>query len=76
MQWPAISPDMNPIEHIWDELGRRVRKRYVLNTVDELANALVREWNNLPNALIQTYVNSMRRRIGCLITANGGHNRY
>jgi hypothetical protein len=25
MQWPAISPDMNPIEHIWDVLGRNVR---------------------------------------------------
>ena len=76
MQWPANSPDMNPVEHIWDELGRRVRRRHALQTVNELANALVREWNNLPNQLIQRYVNSMRRRIEAFIRARGGHNRY
>ncbi|GFV35168.1 transposable element Tcb2 transposase [Trichonephila clavipes] len=24
IEWPACSPDMNPIEHVWDALGRRV----------------------------------------------------
>ena len=27
LPWPAVSPDMNPIEHIWDYLGRKVRAR-------------------------------------------------
>ncbi|GFX44562.1 transposable element Tcb2 transposase [Trichonephila clavipes] len=27
MEWPACSPDMNPIEHIWNALGRRVAGR-------------------------------------------------
>jgi hypothetical protein len=25
--WPAMSPDLNPIKHIWDMLGRRLQAR-------------------------------------------------
>ena len=28
LPWPPVSPDMNPIEHIWDYLGRKVRARW------------------------------------------------
>ena len=32
LPWPALYPDMNPIEHIWDELGRRARANHQINT--------------------------------------------
>ena len=76
MQWPAMSPDMNPIEHIWDVLGRNVRSIHAPQNIQQLTNALIIEWDNLPNRLVQRYVNSMRRRVDTLIRANGGHNRY
>jgi transposase len=25
--WPAMNPDLNPVEHIWDMLGRRIQAR-------------------------------------------------
>ena len=28
LPWPPLSPDMNPIEHIWDELGQRARTNH------------------------------------------------
>ena len=76
LPWPALSPDMNPIEHIWDELGRRARSNHQIVTINDLQNALQLEWQRIPNALIQRCVNSMRRRILQCIRKNGGHTGY
>ena len=79
LDWPANSPDLNPIEQVWDELRRRVCKEimhHAIHTVNDLAAALQAEWANLPAPFIQRYVNSMRRRITACIAQNGGHMRY
>ncbi|GFT22115.1 transposable element Tcb2 transposase [Trichonephila clavipes] len=42
MEWPACSPDMNPIEHVWDALGRRGDGRQPPpKTLQELERALL-----------------------------------
>ena len=76
LPWPAVSPDLNPIEHIWDKLGRGVRSRHVLNNLQDIRNALLIEWNRIPANVVQHYVNSIRRRIQQVIRQNGGHTRY
>ncbi|CAJ0929441.1 unnamed protein product [Ranitomeya imitator] len=44
MDWPARSPDLNPIEHIWDIMSRSIHQCHVApQTVQELVNALVQE---------------------------------
>jgi hypothetical protein len=75
--WPALSPDLSPFEHLWNELGRRVRNG--LNppeTLDELRRVLIQEWNNIPLAVIRNLIGSMRRRCQAVINARGGHTRY
>jgi len=48
LDWPAMSPDQSPIEHVWDVLGRRVRRRrYQPTNFQELAQALTEEWDNI-----------------------------
>jgi hypothetical protein len=43
--WPAMSPDLNPIEHIWDMLGRRILARESpVQNICQLEAALLREW--------------------------------
>lgn len=77
MIWPAKSPDMNPIEHVWDEMGRRIRSRNrVPDTLDTLGEALIEEWNNIPQINISNLIRSMPRRIETLIRARGGNTRY
>ena len=45
LNWPAQSPDLNPIEHLWDEFEHRLRARPNHQTsVSDLTHALVVEW--------------------------------
>lgn len=77
MNWPAYSPDMNPIEHLWDILGRRLRSRIAAPaSLYELRAALLEEWENIPQEVIQQLIGSMGRRIQALIRARGGNTRY
>jgi len=77
MPWPALSPDMAHIEHVWDELGRRVRARVPPPAdVRQLRDALLEEWNNLPQQRITNIVSSMRRRCRACIASDGSYTRY
>ncbi|GFU70391.1 transposable element Tcb1 transposase [Trichonephila clavipes] len=52
MDWPARSPDLNPIEHVWDFLGRRLAARTLPPvTIRELRLALQDEWAAMPQQL-------------------------
>ena len=77
MDWPARSPDMNPIEHVWDMLGRALasRQRQPV-TLDELQAALEDEWRRLPQDRVRRLIASMPRRCRSLIEAHGHHTRY
>ena len=46
LPWPAVSPDMNPIEHIWDFLGRKVPAGRNVHNLRDLENVLIQEWNS------------------------------
>ena len=77
MRWPARSPDLNPIEHLWDELDRRVRQREPApQNLRQLEQALQQEWQTIPQARVRTLIASMPRRVTAVLQANGGHNRY
>uniref|UniRef100_A0AAZ3P1Z3 Tc1-like transposase DDE domain-containing protein n=1 Tax=Oncorhynchus tshawytscha TaxID=74940 RepID=A0AAZ3P1Z3_ONCTS len=75
LPWPAKSPDLNPIEHIWDLLDRRVKARAILpRNVWELAGALVEECGNISQQELANLVQSMRR-CTAVLNATGGHTR-
>ena len=75
MPWPARSPDLNPIEHAWDMLGRRIAARHPPpNTVQALRDALVEEWRNIPQDSLRQLI--LPRRCQECIQARGGHTSY
>jgi hypothetical protein len=73
LPWPTLSPDLNSIEHLWNEVGRRVRRP---ESIDQLQRALTDEWNNIPQAFVMRLIGSMRRRCLAVINARGEHTRY
>ena len=75
LPWPSQSPDLNPIEHLWDELERRVRKRSFTNR-DNFFEALNSEWNSIPLPVLQNLINSMPRRCAAVIASKGMATKY
>ena len=77
MPWPAQSPDLNPIEHLWDRLNRRVRKRIPLPTsLPALVAALQEEWAKIPLEEVRDLISSMPRRVTAALIAGGLPTRY
>ncbi|GFW93120.1 transposable element Tc3 transposase [Trichonephila clavipes] len=73
MDWPARSPDLNPIEQVWDFLGRRLAARTLPPvTIRELRLALQDEWAAMPQQLIL----SMGRRCETCLAVRGDHIPY
>ncbi|KFM71367.1 Transposable element Tc3 transposase, partial [Stegodyphus mimosarum] len=65
MDRPAFSPDLNPLQHVRDMLGRRVAARQPPpSCLPELRRALLFEWCNIPQDQMDNLILSMPRRYG------------
>ncbi|GFV12188.1 uncharacterized protein TNCV_1536851 [Trichonephila clavipes] len=77
LPWPAYSPDISPIEHVWDLVGWHLaRGPHPAALKDELLLRIQALWNSLSQADIQNLFDSMPRRIAALIAARGGYIKY
>ena len=74
VKWPSFSPDLNPIEHIWDEVERKMRKKP--KNEFELKQVLLKVWYNIGNDVTKKLVDSVRNRLHEVIRMNGYLTRY
>ena len=77
LPWPARSPDLNPIEHIWNIFGRRVKERTSsVLTLNDLDQTLHQERQHLTQVQIRRLVGNMRRPLAEVIRVNGSYPHY
>ena len=77
MQWPAWTPDLNPLEHIWDQMGLFIRDMDNPPTiVASLQEALLQTWDVVTTEGMDVLVWNMPRRLRAVMAARGGHTRY
>ena len=75
LDWPPYSPDLNPIENLWNDVKRRVEKRNAKN-VAQLKLALEEEWKATEQAYITKLVHSMPTRCQLVVTKKGWMTGY
>lgn len=72
MEWPPTSPDMNPIENIWEIIDQRL-KNYHIVTTEQLEVAIKDIWSNINTQTCKNLVNSMPKRVKAVKKAKGGN---
>lgn len=77
MEWPANSPDLNPIETVWAYLKFKLDQYTTKpNSMDELWDRVQDVWNNIPVEFLKHLYESMPGRMHELYKNKGGHISY
>lgn len=77
LPWPSQSPDLNPIEHLWNEVERRLRQLPQRPTSKEdLWIKLQEVWNRIELDFLTKLIESMPERVRDVLKAKGGYTRW
>lgn len=75
LDWPAQSPDLNPIENLWGYVKREL-KSHRCSSADQLYGVVENIWKNIPTGVCKKLVESMPRRCAQVIAAKGYPTKY
>ncbi|GFT11497.1 transposable element Tcb2 transposase [Trichonephila clavipes] len=73
LPWPARSPDLSPVEHVWDQLKRQMPS---CHSVRHLELAVQDLWAHPPQDNIRCRINSKPDRVAAFIEAGGDPTRF
>ena len=74
---PPSSPDLSPIEPVWQELKKVLRALpHLPTTIQELHSAILSVWDTLPIEDVDKHINGMHDCVEAILAAKGGHTRF
>jgi transposase len=75
LEFPPYSSDLNPIEHLWADISRRV-EQFQCDSMEELQDIVAEQWKNTPKKLLRKLARSMPERCQAVIDAKGDHTKF
>lgn len=76
MQWPAQSPDLNPIENLWEIVNRKVNRESAHRDPNKLYQAINEAWSAIPMNIIENLISSMPKRCSEVLKNRGYATKY
>ena len=72
LPWPSLTPDMNIIAHLWNELGRHVRNREpAVSNLSDLPQSLLEKWDMIPRVRPLKLVTLMIKKVPSCYSLEG-----
>ena len=84
IEWPPFSPNLNPIEHVWNKMKDWMQQQYPDNPVDTCTEAdydrlreqVTAAWHAIGCDYLRELVRTMPERCLDVIIAGGGHTKW
>ncbi|CAG8693877.1 15051_t:CDS:1 [Dentiscutata erythropus] len=77
LTWPLYSPNLNPIEHLWDEVNRHLQKLPGnISSKMDLWNKIQKVWNEIDDDYVLKLIDTMSQRIKDVLKAKGGYTKW
>lgn len=77
IEWPPYSPDLNPIENLWQWMKRKLEVDYpVCHSAEEIEERIFEIWKTITPEMCSAYCENYHKRLLAVMAANGGYTKY